>query len=59
MACLRVIMVSLINTDMNGALQIIKKVFPKFQLNDGIVDLVLSLVKSMNRLPKRKVILIG
>lgn len=50
---------TLINADMSGALQIIKKVFPKFQLNDGIVDLVLSLVKSMNRLLKCKVILIG
>lgn len=33
---------TLINADVNGALQIIKKVFPKFDLNDGTVGLVLS-----------------
>ena len=33
---------TLINADVNGALQIIKKVFPKLNLNDGIVGLVLS-----------------
>ena len=34
----------LINADVNGALQIIKKVFPEMQL-DGIVGMVLSPVK--------------
>lgn len=36
---------TLINADVNGALQIIRKVFPKFKLNDGIVGLVLNPVK--------------
>ena len=36
---------TLINADVNGALQIIKKVFPKFKLNDGIAGLVLNPVK--------------
>ena len=35
----------LINADVNGALQIIKKVFPKFSLDKGIVGLVLNPVK--------------
>ena len=36
---------TLINADVNGALQIIRKVFPKFKLNDGIAGLVLNPVK--------------
>lgn len=35
----------LINADVNGALQIIRKVFPNFKLEDGIVGLVLNPVK--------------
>lgn len=35
----------LINSDINGALQIIRKVFPKVTLTDGIVDAVLRPIK--------------
>lgn len=35
----------LINADVNGALQIIRKVFPKYSLNDGIAGVVLRPVK--------------
>lgn len=35
----------LINADVNGALQIIRKVFPKFIINEGIEDVVLRPVK--------------
>lgn len=35
----------LINADVNGALQIIKKAFPNFKLNDGIEGVVLRPVK--------------
>ena len=35
----------LINADVNGALQIIRKVFPKFKLNNETEDLVLNPVK--------------
>ena len=36
---------TLINADINGALQIIKKAFPNFSLDDGIVGAVLRPVK--------------
>lgn len=36
---------TLINADVNGALQIIKKVFPNFSLDDGIVGAVLRPIK--------------
>lgn len=36
---------TLINADVNGALQIIKKVFPKFSFDDGIAGVVLRPVK--------------
>lgn len=35
----------MINADVNGALQIIRKVFPKYSLNDGIAGAVLRPVK--------------
>lgn len=35
----------LINADINGAMQIIRKVFPKYSFNDGIADVVLRPVK--------------
>ena len=35
----------LINADVNGALQIIRKVFPKYSLNEGIAGVVLRPVK--------------
>ncbi|MCJ2171681.1 transposase, partial [Lactobacillus kefiranofaciens] len=35
----------LVNADINGALQIIRKVFPKFSLDEGIADAVLHPVK--------------
>lgn len=36
---------TLINADVNGAYQILRKVFPKFKMNDGIAGLVLNPVK--------------
>lgn len=36
---------SLANADINGALQIIRKVFPKFSLDEGIADAVMHPVK--------------